>query len=91
MCCRAASSPVVQVFGGGEGYGYFEVIASERGIAWRCSDSLSMREFLRLANRDKVPDHSWLSKRRERGRVRRNRDAPIGLFSPIVPSISCQA
>ena len=35
--------------------GYFEGIDSERGIAWRCSDSLSLRAFLRLANRDKVP------------------------------------
>ena len=46
--------------------GYFEGIDSERGIAWRCSDSLSLREFLRLASRDKVPDHSWLSKTRNR-------------------------
>lgn len=46
--------------------GYFEGIDSERGIVWRCSDSLSLREFLRLANRDKVPDHSWLSKTRSR-------------------------
>jgi transposase len=46
--------------------GYFEGIASERGIAWRCSDSLSLREFLRLENRQEVPDHSWLSKTRAR-------------------------
>jgi transposase len=46
--------------------GYFEGIASERGIVWRCSDSLSLREFLRLGSRDKVPDHSWLSKTRSR-------------------------
>lgn len=46
--------------------GYFEGIDSERGIAWRCSDSLSLREFLLLASRDKVPDHSWLSKTRSR-------------------------
>jgi transposase len=46
--------------------GYFEGIDSERGIVWRCSDSLSLREFLRLANREKVPDHSWLSKTRSR-------------------------
>ena len=26
--------------------GYFEKIDSERGIAWRCSDSLSLRSFL---------------------------------------------
>ena len=46
--------------------GYFEGIDSERGIVWRCSDSYSLRDFLRLANRDKVPDHSWLSKTRSR-------------------------
>ena len=46
--------------------GYFEGIDSERGIVWRCSDSLSLREFLRLLSRDKVPDHSWLSKTRSR-------------------------
>jgi Transposase domain (DUF772) len=46
--------------------GYFEGIASERGIAWRCSDSMSLRDFLRLQSREKVPDHSWLSKTRGR-------------------------
>ena len=46
--------------------GYFEGIDSERGIAWRCSDSFPLRDFLRLAQRDKVPDHSWLSKTRSR-------------------------
>jgi hypothetical protein len=46
--------------------GYFEGIASGRGIAWRCSDSLSLREFLRLENREEVHDHSWLSKTRGR-------------------------
>ena len=35
--------------------GYFEGIDSERGIAWRCADSFSLRDFLRLSNRDKVP------------------------------------
>ena len=46
--------------------GYFEGVDSERGIAWRCSDSLSLRAFLRLGSRDKVADHSWLSKTRSR-------------------------
>ena len=46
--------------------GYFEGIASERGIVWRCSDSYSLRDFLRLENREEVPDHSWLSKTRSR-------------------------
>src|ERR671938_2197269 len=46
--------------------GYFEGIDSERGIEWRCSDSLSLREFLRLESRERVPDHSWMSKTRGR-------------------------
>ena len=36
------------------------------GSSGRCSDSYSLRDFLRLANRDKVPDHSSLSKMRSR-------------------------
>ena len=28
----------------------------------RCSNSFSLREFLRLEATDRVPDHSWLSK-----------------------------
>ena len=46
--------------------GYFEGIDSERGLAWRCADSYSLRDFLRRSNRDKVPDHSWLSRTRSR-------------------------
>ena len=37
--------------------GYFEGIDSERGIAWRCADSLSLREFLGVGLSDAVPDH----------------------------------
>src|SRR5439155_14609490 len=47
--------------------GYFEGIDSERGLEWRCSDSLSLREFLRLGTTERVPDHSWLSKTRAGG------------------------
>jgi len=46
--------------------GYFEGIDSERGLEWRCADSLSLREFLRLGMTERVPDHSWLSKTRSR-------------------------
>ncbi|MGH7054772.1 MAG: transposase [Stellaceae bacterium] len=46
--------------------GHFEGIASERGIAWRCSGSLALRDFLRLESREKIPDHSGLSKTRGR-------------------------
>ena len=46
--------------------GYFEGLDSERGVAWRCADSFSLRDFLRLSNVEKVPDHSWLSRTRSR-------------------------
>jgi transposase len=41
--------------------GYFEGIGSERGIAWRCADSLTLREFLGFALTERTPDHSSLS------------------------------
>ncbi len=41
---------------------YFEGIDSERDLEWRRSDALSLREFLRLENRERLPDHSWPSK-----------------------------
>ena len=44
--------------------GYFEGIGSERGIAWRCADSLSLRSFLGIALHEDVPDHSTLSRTR---------------------------
>ena len=42
--------------------GYFEGIASQRGIAWRCSDSRSLAEFLGVFPRQTTPDHSSLSR-----------------------------
>ena len=44
--------------------GYFEGIDSERGIAWRASDSLAVRSFLRLPMEEAAPDHSTLSRTR---------------------------
>ena len=41
--------------------GYFE----RDGLEWRCSDSLSLREFLLLEMRERVPDHR-LSRTRAR-------------------------
>lgn len=41
--------------------GYFEGIDSERGIAWRCADSLGLRQFLGYALDKRTPDHSSLS------------------------------
>lgn len=46
--------------------GYFEGIDSERGIAWRVADSLSLRWFLGYDLSDKTPDHSSLSRIRSR-------------------------
>lgn len=46
--------------------GYFEGIDSQRGIAWRCSDSLSMRAFLGIAIHEKSPDHSSMTRTRKR-------------------------
>lgn len=46
--------------------GYFEGIDSERGIEWRCADSLSLRDFLQLTASESVPDHSSLSRTRSR-------------------------
>jgi transposase len=42
--------------------GYFEGIGSQRGIAWRCSDSRSLAEFLGVPTHEQVPDHSSLSR-----------------------------
>lgn len=44
--------------------GYFEGIGSERGIAWRVADSLSLREFLGYGLSDSLPDHSTVSRTR---------------------------
>jgi transposase len=46
--------------------GYFEGLDSERGIAWRCADSLSLRRFLKLGPGEAAPDHSTLSRTRSR-------------------------
>ena len=46
--------------------GYFEGIDSERGIAWRVADSFSLRQFLGYALTDATPDHSSLSRIRQR-------------------------
>jgi len=46
--------------------GYFEGIGSQRGIAWRCGDSLSLREFLSVGLTEDTPDHSSLTRVRDR-------------------------
>jgi len=44
--------------------GYFEGIDSERGIAWRAADSLSLRDFLGVPASKVTPDHSTISRTR---------------------------
>src|SRR5436309_106490 len=44
--------------------GYFEGLDSERGIAWRAADSLSLRGFLGYALDEATPDHSTISRTR---------------------------
>jgi transposase len=44
--------------------GYFEGIDSERGIAWRCADSLSLRAFVGYALDEKSTEHSTISRTR---------------------------
>lgn len=46
--------------------GHFEKIDSERGIDWRCTDSLSLRRFLGYELDQDTPDHSSLSRTRKR-------------------------
>jgi transposase len=46
--------------------GYFEGLGSQRGIAWRCGDSLSLREFLGVPLTEETPDHSSLTRVRDR-------------------------
>jgi transposase len=54
--------------------GYFEGIDSERGIAWRCADSLGLRSFLGYALNERTPEHSSLSVIRGRIDVETHRE-----------------
>lgn len=46
--------------------GFFEGLTAERAIAWKCEDSLSLREFLGYPLTKATPDHSTLSGLRRR-------------------------
>jgi transposase len=46
--------------------GYLEGIDSPRGIAWRCEDSLSLRRLLGIPLSEDTPDHSSLTRIRDR-------------------------
>jgi transposase len=44
--------------------GFFEGIDSERGIAWRLADSLTLRQFLSIGLDEQTPDHVTISRTR---------------------------
>lgn len=44
--------------------GFFEGIGSERGVAWRLADSLTLRQFLHIGLDEKTPDHVTISRTR---------------------------
>ena len=44
--------------------GFFEGIESERGIAWRVADSLTLRQFLSIGLDETTPDHVTISRTR---------------------------
>lgn len=41
--------------------GYFEGLDSQRGVVWRCSDGLSLHEFLGFGPHEATPNHSTLT------------------------------
>jgi transposase len=55
--------------------GYFEGIDSQRGIAWRCADSLSLRQFLGIPLVESTPNHATLTNTRKR--------LPLEVFSKV--------
>lgn len=55
--------------------GYFEGLDSQRGIAWRCADSLSLRQFLGVPLDEGTPDHSTMTHTRKR--------LPAGVFEEV--------
>jgi Transposase domain (DUF772)/Transposase DDE domain len=55
--------------------GYFEGIDSQRGIAWRCADSRSLQVFLGYGPTEETPDHSSLTKIRQR--------LPVELYAEV--------
>ena len=46
--------------------GFFEGIDLERGIAWRAADSMALRSFLGYSLDETTPNHSNLSRKRNR-------------------------
>src|SRR6202521_432486 len=64
--------------------GFFEGLDSERGIAWRLADSLTLRQFLSIGLNERTPDHVTIS------RTRRLIDAKThqGIFSWVLERLA---
>ena len=65
--------------------GYMEGIGSERGIAWRCADSISLREFLGYGLSRNPPDHSSVSRTRRRLSL----EAHEAMFAWVLERLHC--
>ena len=66
--------------------GYFEGIDSERGIDWRCSDSLTLREFLGYKLTESTPDHSTLCTIRQRIDIETHQDVFAWVLALVADS-----
>ena len=65
--------------------GYMEGIGSERGIAWRCADSIALREFLGYGLSKNPPDHSSVSRTRRRLSL----EAHEAIFAWVLERLHC--
>ena len=63
--------------------GFFEGIDSERGIDWRCADSMTLREFLGYPLTKSTPDHSTLCTIRQRIDLDTHRDVFAWVLSLV--------
>ena len=67
--------------------GYFEGLDSERAIAWRAADSLSLRQFLAVALAEAPLDHSTVSRTRRRIAIETHEAFFRGFYSGWPPPV----
>ena len=64
--------------------GYFEGLDSEREIAWRCRDSLSLRRILGVSLTERTPDHSSLCRIRQKLDLETHREVFAWVLATLV-------
>ena len=64
--------------------GYFEGLESERTMAWRVADSLSLRQFLDVALHEAPPDHSTVPRTRRRIEI----ETHEAVFTWVLPRVA---